>query len=145
MDTQDLIWAVRFWWYPRGLDFVTEDLSKSLLSEIMALQKKPFDNVMFSDGNTANFTRGNLVPVVYSYSQQQRSRGKYSGFRGVSFDARARKWLAQLSYQGRRLLYKRFDTELEAALYYNKVCRENGLEEKCNEILELKEVVYKPV
>lgn len=138
LDTQDLVWAVKFWWHPRGLDFTTDDLSKSLLSEIMALQKKPFDNVLFSDGNTANFCRFNLVPVVYSKVQQKRSRGKYSGFLGVSFDAKSKKWLAQLNHNGNRLLYKRFNTELEAALEYNRLCRDNGLEWKCNEILEMK-------
>lgn len=46
--------------------------------------------------------------------------GGTSSFHNVAWDASRNKWIASLKHKGKKLFYKRFDSEQEAALYVNQ-------------------------
>lgn len=75
------------------------------------------------DRNPLNNRPDNLRAA--SRWEQMRNRGPNKGrkFRGVSWDKGKGKWVAQLTSSGRKLLSKRFNSELEAAERWNEVAR----------------------
>lgn len=44
----------------------------------------------------------------------------YSDYKGVSYDKSRKKWIAQLTINYKRVLSKRFNSEIQAAIAYNK-------------------------
>lgn len=49
-----------------------------------------------------------------------KSTSKYSKYKGVTFDKSRNKWMTSMELNGKNLFIKRFETELEAAKYYDK-------------------------
>jgi hypothetical protein len=69
------------------------------------------------DLDRLNCRRSNLRIVTKTGNRQNRDalRGSTSTHRGVSWDSRARKWIAQVSIGGKNRVLGRFSDELEAA------------------------------
>lgn len=61
-----------------------------------------------------------------------------SKYRGVSYDSRRKKWIAQLYWKGCRRFYRRFDTEVEAANFYNSGIRIHDAPTEWLNTIELK-------
>ena len=76
------------------------------------------------DRDVLNNQRSNLRICTYSQNNCNLSPRKNvsSRFKGVSFCNTYKKWLAVLSYDGKELLRKKYDTELEAVRSYNSAC-----------------------
>lgn len=67
------------------------------------------------DGDPLNNRRSNLrIATVAENAQNQGSRGGYSSYRGVSWDASRGKWIATAMLNGRRTTIGRFVDEDEA-------------------------------
>ncbi len=67
--------------------------------------------------------RRNLRSCSYAQNMQNQriqQRPKSSGFKGVCFDKRARKWMAYVGSKSTRVYLGRFETSESAALAYNK-------------------------
>jgi hypothetical protein len=55
-------------------------------------------------------------------------KGSTSKYLGVSYDKEKAKWKTQVTIGGVKIFNKRFDTEIEAAEAYDKVCKDNNSE-----------------
>lgn len=73
------------------------------------------------DRNPLNNHISNLRAVSKSQNNQNKPKS-YGGskYKGVSWCQERKKWVAQLMKNGKSVLHKRFETEEEAALAYNK-------------------------
>lgn len=81
----------------------------------------PLAEVALRDNNPLNLTLENLVEIPYKLSKG------YSSYRGVSWDNKRGKWIAQLTHQGSRVLYKRCVTEMDALSALNTKRKELGM------------------
>lgn len=141
MDAQDILWAAQYlWcWSAQGAyrpDETNPHVHVRLLDELaFKMGWEPTVTPFQIDGNPANFQRYNLRAYGYNLEQDSRAaQGFKSGYRGVTFEPSRRKWVAQLTYQGSRVYYERFDTELEAARAYNEAAlRFHGERARLNE------------
>lgn len=134
IDLQDLLWACAYTWEPVGMDFnsVGGDLPLSLGARVLASRGYSPGLFTFADGNVNNFRQGNVIPVSTGLTRFGES--KYSQYRGVTYHLSEGKWVAQLIHHGKTALYKRFKTEIEAAIAYNQKCVQLGLYDRVNEI-----------
>lgn len=88
------------------------------------------------DGNKSNNTVSNLEWVTssenkqhakqlglkpYNYPTKGKKIGKLSQYRYVSWDKTRNKWVASIRHNGKNLLQKRFDNEIDAAMHANYV------------------------
>ena len=82
-----------------------------------------FSNYDHIDRNELNNCRNNLPPATAQEQIWNRSKakGKSSNVVGVSYYTSNKKWVAELSYNHKRIFRKRFDTEEEAILARLKV------------------------
>lgn len=62
------------------------------------------------------------------------NRKAKSSYFGVVWDSSRNKWQGKVVHNGKAYCMKRFDTELEAAAHYNKVCDEMGLDKPRNQL-----------
>ena len=76
------------------------------------------DIVIHKDGNGLNNQRSNLEFYLNSESGYIKSQ-----YRGVGYDKSRRKWRAYYSLNGKTLKLGSFETEIEAALAYNKAVK----------------------
>ena len=74
------------------------------------------------DENGLNNQRRNLRPATNSRNLANRGPqvNNKSGYKGVCRDKERGKWLAQLTYLKRKILFQRFVYKIEAARAYNK-------------------------
>lgn len=74
------------------------------------------------DHNGLNCQKDNLrICLPDENKRYLRSRqGSSSKFLGVMYDKTRNKWKVQLTHSGKKILNKRFNTEIEAAKEYNK-------------------------
>jgi len=78
--------------------------------------------VHYKDGNRLNLTLENLQEIPFKLSTT------YSSYQGVSWENKRGKWIAQLTYKGTRVLYKRCNSEIQALEEVNKKRIELGLQ-----------------
>lgn len=73
------------------------------------------------DTNGLNNQKSNLRVCTLAENNNHTSSHKdsTSKYLGVSYDSTRHKWKVSLRYQGKTILNKRFDTEIEAARAYN--------------------------
>lgn len=78
------------------------------------------------DGDGLNNTRANLRPATSSQNACNRgvSAANKSGFKGVSWHKRVKKWQAQIKHSGKVTCIGYFDDAKEAALAYNAAAQE---------------------
>src|SRR3990167_1297487 len=74
------------------------------------------------DGNSLNNQRSNLRFCTQSQNSQNRKKmvNTSSKYKGVSFNKNENKWIAYIKYGVKRNYLGGFNTEIEAALCYNK-------------------------
>jgi AP2 domain/HNH endonuclease len=74
------------------------------------------------DGNGLNCTRRNLRKATHTENSRNRQmrRNNSSGYKGVSWYRRDKKWVAEVKHKGVKLLVKTFSSALEAAYAYDK-------------------------
>jgi hypothetical protein len=78
------------------------------------------------NGNTLDNRRENLRLATYSenmYNTRRNKKGCTSRFRGVSWNKKAKKWQAQMAFEGRRKYCGLYDTEIDAARAYDDDAR----------------------
>jgi len=77
------------------------------------------------DHNTLNNRKENLrvCTTAQNIQNQLPSRGETSGFKGVTWDKRDRKWKAYIRIKGRQKFLGYYDDEIEAALVYDTAAR----------------------
>jgi hypothetical protein len=91
------------------------------------MNAKPGEIVDHINGNTLDNRKDNLR-ICDLRGNAQNSRGKkrmYSQYKGVSFDKRRQKWVAQISVDTKNVSLGGFTVELDAALAYNKAATEH--------------------
>ena len=79
------------------------------------------------DGNRLNNKRENLRIVTYSQNHMNRKvkrKNCTSKFKGVSYDANRGKWRSYIKLDGKFIHLGEFNTEMEAALTYDKAASE---------------------
>ena len=111
-------YAVRKWRDQQGKDHIV-----SMQREILGLVEgdpKYADHIQ--SGQTLMNTRGNLriVTPQQNCCNARRRRDNISGFKGVSWNNRRRKWRATISNKGNLLELGFFIDKEDAALEYNK-------------------------
>lgn len=87
---------------------------KTLHSLIVGVVKgKDIDHI---SGDKLDNRKGNLRHISRSLNNLNRNNKVYSksGVKGISFDRSRMKWSASLSFEGKRILNKRFNTKEEA-------------------------------
>lgn len=62
--------------------------------------------------------------------------GNTSNFHNVTWDTSRNKWKATLKHKGKMLFQKRFENEIDAALYVNKMLDELGFDDRPRNIIE---------
>lgn len=88
--------------------------------------KKSRLEVHHRDGNGLNNMRRNLIACTHRDNLRgfQRARGRYSKFRGVSYDPRYGRWIARIRISVKKLIsLGRFDYEIQAAKAYDRAAR----------------------
>lgn len=77
------------------------------------------------DLNGLNNTRNNLRVCTHSQNQQNRNRlpNNTSGYKGVSWNKRSKKWQAHISVDNKLIGLGRFSDIKDAALAYNKAAK----------------------
>lgn len=78
----------------------------------------PVDHI---NGNGLDNRRDNLRPATTAQNQwnTEKQANNTSGYKGVTYDKRARKWKAYIGVNGKRLHLGYFSTAEEAAIAYN--------------------------
>ena len=88
-------------------------------SQIMnALEGMVVDHI---DGNGTNNRRTNLRLCTRAQNlYNSRPRASRSQYKGVRFDKRTGKWIAEITHRGRKHYLGAFDNEIEAAQAYDR-------------------------
>lgn len=78
------------------------------------------------DGNPLNNTRDNLrrASHIQNSSNRARQSNNSSGFKGVSWNSRRKKWLARIAADGKEIQIGQFADPAEAARAYDKKAKE---------------------
>lgn len=85
--------------------------------------------------NSKGYERGNLRWVNQSTNlanTRKRSNSKYSTFKGITYSSNHKKYVARVSFKGRLLTSRTFDTELEAVKYRDQFILDNNLPHTLN-------------
>lgn len=112
---KDISWSVRI--HPNGMKELcgwSPELKKTTRMHVIL----GFANYDHIDRNELNNCRSNLRPATVQEQIWNRSKAKNttSNVVGVSYYARSKKWVAELSYNYKRIFRKYFETEEEAIL-----------------------------
>jgi hypothetical protein len=77
------------------------------------------------NGNSLDNRRANLRLATHAQNMHNRRKRKNttSRFIGVYFDKERGKWVAQIKYQGERILLGRFDSEIDGARAYDEAAK----------------------
>lgn len=115
----------RYQWLIDQDGVIYRDSSEGRITLIFCLKLDakidPLAEVSLRDNNPLNLTLENLVEIPYKLGKG------YSSYRGISWDNRRGKWIAQLTHQGARVLYMRCATEMDALKTLNNKRQELGM------------------
>lgn len=129
VDDEDYEWLKQWHWsinaygYAYHLDYSNgKHNSKFFLMHRLILNAPKGKQVDHIDGNRLNNTRGNIR--IATRKQNLLNRGKTiknkSGFKGVYWDSRQKRWNANLNYNGKSIYLGCSKHVLEAAYIVNK-------------------------
>ncbi len=90
--------------------------------EILGLTKEDKIQVDHKDGNGLNNQKSNLRIVTQNENQHNSRKRKdnTSGYKGVSWDKRNKKWVTQIYFQDKQNFLGYFNDKIEAAKAYDK-------------------------
>jgi hypothetical protein len=96
----------------------------------LVIDGKQLDHV---DGDGLNNCRGDLRVSTTSqnHANRRRNRNNTSGFKGVTWNKRWKKWVAQIEVAGQNLYLNGFDDPRDAARAYNEAALEHFGEFAC--------------
>ena len=98
---------------------------KSILMHRRIMRARKGTFVDHIDGNGLNNCKSNLrLCTARQNCWNRRPTGRYSRYKGVSFDKRRGKYYAVVRHRGDRLKYGPFDEEIEAARAYDRAALE---------------------
>lgn len=105
-------------------DKITDKRKRTLYMHRLIMNCSESSYVDHVDGNPLNNRRENLR--ICSQSQNNMNRNKTEGnfssrYKGVSFDKERNKWVMRLQKDGKCIIRKRFEKELDAAVFYNEM------------------------
>ena len=146
VDDDDYEWLTKWKWSANGNGYAVRNeryepkkYRKQYLHRAV-MNAKPGEIVDHINGDTLDNRKENLR-ICDLKGNAQNSRGipnrMYSQYKGVSFDKRRRKFVAQIGVEGKNVALGGFDNEVDAALAYNRAAVEYyGEFAKINEIQE---------
>ena len=116
-------WRVDSWGYAKsGMNM--GPVANYMHRVIAKLENLPESEIVdHKDRNKLNNQIDNLRPATKSQNcanARVRKDKIHSNYKGVTYDKHAKKWLAQLTANKVKLLYKRCATELQAAKLYDE-------------------------
>jgi hypothetical protein len=122
VDAADYEWLKRYHWHLNSGYAARYENRKPIFMHREILPPPRGMVVDHIDGNKANNCRCNLR--VATREQNSRNQRKHNGsvsvFKCVFYCRKNRKWYVKCQYQGKRHRFGPFDTEVEAALAYDR-------------------------
>lgn len=125
VDEEDFVWLSQWKWCvaKTNTNVYAKRSSKGILMhrEIMRRHGLLVEFVDHANHNGLDNRKSNLRPC--SSSENQANRVKVSGsskYKGVHFESQTGRWRAEIRNNGRRIRGPRFDSELEAAAWYDE-------------------------
>lgn len=103
--------------------------------QIMSANKFPGFEIDHINGNRIDNRKSNLRVVKRSHNNQNSKirRDNKSGFRGVWFDEKTKKWCSSIKLEDKRIWLGRHETPYQAAIAYNQMASKlYGLHAKLN-------------
>jgi hypothetical protein len=122
VDAADYEWLNEWKWHLENGYAARIEKGKIILMHRQIIQPPGGMLVDHVDGNQANNCRLNLRVCTRGQNVRnaRKQNGSSSRFKGVSYDKRARKWVARCEHRGERYRLGYFDTEVEAARAYDR-------------------------
>lgn len=119
-------WRMHKRGYPRLATWVNKKTKHVTLHRFILGVTDPTILVDHINGNTLDNRRSNLRTCTRKQNNQNRRADvlNQSGFRGVCFDKRAKKWKAEISSDSKRMFLGHFENPEDAAAAYNTAAKE---------------------
>lgn len=109
-------------WYKSSRGYAAKSASNIYLHSFLMPDAVMID---FKDGDKLNCRRENLRSCTPSQNAANaKKRVGASGFRGVSYQARSKRWYASIYHNMKRIRLGGFDSPEEAAMAYNRAALE---------------------
>jgi hypothetical protein len=133
VSDKDFEFLNQFSWYrfPNGYVCTNIQVARRKQKTVMihrAITLVPENYVVdHKDGNPLNNQRENLrISTVAQNAQNRRKMSKptSSKYKGVNWDKTRNKWRTAITHERKTIQIGRFETEIEAALAYNRKARE---------------------
>lgn len=96
---------------------------KKVIAERMGISNK--NHIYHNNNNPLDCQRKNLIRWGNNHAKWNRNkanltRDPHSKYKGVSYHNKRGYWVAAMTFMGKKVLWERADTELEAALIYGR-------------------------
>ena len=78
------------------------------------------DEYAYQKRKNHDFTRNNLATDKYSFRYRKPQKNSSSKYKGVSYERKSRKWVANICVKGKNIFLGRFSEEKDCAIAYNK-------------------------
>lgn len=102
----------------------TELLHRIILARKLRRPLRPGEQVDHIDGNPLNNRRANLRLATHAQNKRNSRGWSTSGFKGVTWDKRRRKWKAQIRHNGQNRHLGNFNSRIDAARAYDDAARQ---------------------
>ncbi len=127
VDDEDFEWLSRWKWcvLRTTSNIYAKRTSKAILMhrEVLIRHGHTPEAVDHANHNGLDNRKSNLRPCTSSENsanQHKTTRPTTSRYKGVHFEAYTRRWRPEVRAQGKRIRGPRFDSELEAAAWYDE-------------------------
>lgn len=114
-------WSVKGDGYANYRDALPNGARPTIYMHREIIGAKDGEYVDHINGDPRDNRKSNLRIVTISQNAMNRGRNRNnkSGYKGVSYASRERKWLAQIGVNGKNIIIGRFDCKHSAAIAYN--------------------------
>lgn len=130
VDDDDFEWLSKWkWYYNQGYAVRTEDIpgkQKTVLMHAQIMGTPKGMQTDHRDMNTLNNCKANLRICTFSENKFNcnKQSNNTSGYKGVTWDKRNKKWYAQIEFQKKNIGIGHFDNPQEAAKMYDKFAKQ---------------------